>query len=205
MTRNRLRSREASYFEKLYTANHDPWDFTGSTYEHHKYATTIETLAGRRFLRGLEVGCSIGVLTKLLANCCDALVAVDVVDQALIQAAARCAVHTHVAFERMRVPEVWPAGRFDLIVFSEVLYFLDRTDIGRIAGLADASLVPGGVLLLVNYTEDIDEPCSGEEAAEVFMKCVSPATVCVNQLRGDSFRIDVLVKRGQDVLVPPGA
>ena len=187
-------SREPAYFQQLYTANPDPWNFTNSPYEHEKYAATIAMLNGRHFARALEIGCSIGVLTELLAKCCNELLAVDIVEQALAQARTRCASHAHVTFAQMQVPKTWPAGSFDLIVFSEVLYFLAPPDIARIAALANASLMPGGMLLLVNYTGEIDEPCSGDAAAEAFMRNVPASRI--TQSRASSFRIDLLAKRG---------
>ena len=51
----------AAYFEALYAADEDPWDFTTSAYERAKYDRTVAALGDRRFARGLEVGCSIGV------------------------------------------------------------------------------------------------------------------------------------------------
>ena len=196
MTGDRPPTRNVAYFEKLYTANPDPWNFADSAFEQQKYFATINMLGGRHFSRGLEIGCSIGVLTKLLAEHCDKLLAVDFVAQALVQAAARCAGESHVTFECMRVPQTWPAGQFDLIVLSEILYFLQPADIACLAALANDSLMAGGALLLVNYTEDIDEPCSGEEAAEIFMRAVAPATICVDQRVEKSFRIDLITKSG---------
>jgi len=193
--RQGLRTRDSAYFENLYTANPDPWNFTESSYEQDKYAATLGMLGGRSFSRGLEVGCSIGVLTKLLASHCSELLAVDIVEQALSQARERCALQANVTFERMHVPEHWPAGYFDLMVFSEILYFLDNTDIARTASLANASLTKDGILLLVNYTETIDEPCTGNEAAELFLQFFAPENVSITHLRNSSFRIDVLERR----------
>jgi cyclopropane fatty-acyl-phospholipid synthase-like methyltransferase len=198
MTENRLATRDAAYFEELYAVNPDPWNFTASAYEHEKYAATLAMLGQRQFARGLEVGCSIGVLTKLLAGQCEQLLAVDIVEKAVAQAKARCAGVPHVTFECAQVPQNWPVGKFDLIVLSEILYFLHPTDIARMAALANASLVEGGVILLVNYTEDIDEPCSGREAAEIFGRSVLPDISRVNHLCRKSFRIDLFIKHHSD-------
>jgi predicted TPR repeat methyltransferase len=195
MTGEHLPTRDVAYFERLYSKNPDPWNFAGSVYERKKYAATIAMLGDQRFARGLEIGCSIGVLTKLLADCCDKLLGVDLAEQALSQAVARCAGERHVSFQRMQVPQDWPEEPFDLIVLSEILYFLNPADIARTAARSDASLAPGGVLILVNYTEKIDEPCSGEEAAEVFLRCAAASAICVDRKRGRSFRIDFLVKK----------
>ncbi len=185
-------SRPPDYFERLYAANPDPWDFETSAYEQEKYAATMVALGGRRFGNALEIGCSIGVLTALLAACCDRLLAVDVVDTALAKARARCANFAHVRFETRRVPGDWPAGGFDLIVVSEVLYFLNREDIDVCAARAVGSLAAGGYALLVNYTEAIDEPCGGDESAERFI--AASRLALIRHERREKYRIDLLRK-----------
>ena len=111
----------AEYFEDLYATDTDPWDFETSPYERRKYDATIAALAGR-YEKGLEIGCSIGVLTARLQHHVDDLLAVDVSEAALQRARARVA---GARFERRELPEDFPPGRFDLIVASEVLYYLD--------------------------------------------------------------------------------
>ncbi len=189
---NEKTSRDAQYFERLYAANPDPWNFATSEYERRKYDATIGLLNSRRFKSGFEVGCSIGILTHRLAAHCEALLAVDIAPQAVQEARRRCAALTHVRIEELRVPEQWPEPSFDLLLFSEMLYFLTPADIRRVAGHACASLLPDGVALLVNFTDQIDEPCSGDEAAEIFIAAALPQLSLRQQLRDDKFRIDVL-------------
>src|ERR1700761_708677 len=122
-------SRNASHFARLYRAKGDPWDFVSSAYEQAKYRHTLDVLGERRFTSGLEVGCSIGVLSRMLAGGCERFLGVDIVEEPLPVGRARCADQPWVRFQRMTVPRDWPAGRFDLIVFSEVLYFLSAADI----------------------------------------------------------------------------
>ena len=110
------------FFDELYAGDPDPWGFATSEYERAKYYATIAALEGRRYGRGLEIGCSIGVLTQRLAHHVDELLAVDVSEAALAQARAR---NPDVRVERREIPEEFPDGRFDLIVCSEVLYYLD--------------------------------------------------------------------------------
>ncbi|MFC6269861.1 SAM-dependent methyltransferase [Frigoriflavimonas asaccharolytica] len=66
------------YFEKVYAANEDPWDFETSAYEAEKYAATITALPKDKYKNALEIGCSIGVLTELLAKKCEKLLSIDV-------------------------------------------------------------------------------------------------------------------------------
>ena len=100
-------------FDRLYAERPDPWDFETSAYEHAKYDATLAALGDRRYATGLEVGCSIGVLTERLAARCAHLLAVDVAEAALARARERA---PEVTFERRELPAEFPAGPFELIV-----------------------------------------------------------------------------------------
>jgi trans-aconitate methyltransferase len=112
------------------------------------------------------VGCSIGVLTAQLAERCDRLLALDVAEAALAQARIRC---PGVRFERRVIPQDWPGGRFDLILLSEMLYYLDAAGIRETARRAAGALQPGGCILLVHYLGKTDYPTTGDEAAGLFL------------------------------------
>ncbi len=187
----RTASIEPAYFDALYAADPDPWRFATSDYERDKYAATLAALPPGQFAAGLEVGCSIGVLTRQLAARCGALLSLDVAEAALAEARARC---PGVVFERRAVPGEWPPGRFELIVFSEVLYYLDQAGIQDTAGRAMAALNPGGSILAVHYLGETDYPSTGDEAAEwlVAASGLSPAL----QVRGPGYRIDRLDRPG---------
>src|ERR1700710_2019517 len=128
MTRS-THSLTPEYFSELYASNPDPWNFVTSPYEHAKYEATLAALSRPAYAEGLEVGCSIGVLTRRLADRCAHLLSLDVAESALDAARARCADSPHVDFLRAAVPAEWPPGRFDLIVLSEVLYFFTPEDL----------------------------------------------------------------------------
>ena len=184
---------EPAYFEALYAADPDPWQFASSAYEAEKYAATIAALPDRRFGRGLEVGCSIGVLTAQLARRCDDLLALDVAEAALGRARA---ANPTVRFERRQIPQAWPPGRFDLIVLSEMLYYLDRAGIERTAARAVKALQPAGSILLVHYLGETDYPTTGDDAAGFFIAAsgLRPALAS----RAPGYRIDRLDQ------APPG-
>ena len=114
------------YFDDVYRANPDPWGFTTSPYESGKYAATLAALPRPRYANAFEAGCSIGVLTARLAPRCNRLLAIDVSEDALAQARARCAAFPHVRLERRLLPGEFPDadGPFDLILVSEVGYYL---------------------------------------------------------------------------------
>lgn len=185
--------RDSSYFERLYAGDPDPWKFATSDYERDKYAATLAALPDRRFTRCFEVGCSIGVLTRQLAARCDTLIGVDVAEGALDQARARCADLPGVAFANMSVPKDWPEGMFDLILFSEVLYYLGMDGMEAAAQRTMQCLSPGGVVVLVDWHGDTDGACNGDVAAETFIGHCQGLTLA-HQSRADLYRLDVLIR-----------
>jgi SAM-dependent methyltransferase len=186
------RTRGPSHFAKLYQASPDPWGFETDPYEHAKYRHSVETLGDRRFVSALEAGCSVGVLTRMLAPRCEALLALDIVDEPLAVAAKRCAGQPWVQFQRTQVPDDWPDGRFDLIVLSEMLYFLSPADIDRCARRVEQTALSGAIVLLVNWLGRSDDPCSGDEAAERFLAATAGALSVLRQERLARYRLDLL-------------
>ncbi len=184
------------YFEQLYARDPDPWRFASSDYERDKYAATMAALPPGRFARAFEVGCSIGVLTRQLATRCDAIVGVDVAGAALRQAEQRCADLPGVSFARMAVPGEWPEGAFDLVLFSEVLYYLGLPGIADAARRTLASLRPGGTVVLVDWHGATDGACTGDDAAELFIAACAPRLAPSFQQRADKYRLDVLREAG---------
>ena len=183
---------DPGYFEALYAKDPDPWQFATSDYERDKYAATLGALPERRFAQAFEIGCSIGVLTRQLAERCDHLLAVDVSDLALDQARERC---PGVSFANMDLRTEWPEGAFDLILFSEVLYYLGLDGIDRVAQHTARSLAPGGVVVLVNWAGVTDGACTGDEAAELFIKASASRLSSSVLTRAERYRLDVLVDR----------
>ena len=159
----------AAYFEELYREREDPWDLATSDYERDKYAATIEALDGRRYARGLEVGCSIGTLSALLAGSCDDLLAVDCAPTAVARARERLAGLPGVRVERRCLPEEMPEGEFDLIVCSEVLYYLSPDLLREALERLRRALRPGGSLLAVHWRGPVRHYPLGGDAAHAIL------------------------------------
>jgi SAM-dependent methyltransferase len=183
---------DPGYFERLYARDPDPWGFATSEYERDKYAATLDTLPPGRYTRAFEVGCSIGVFTRQLAASCDELLAVDVSALALRQAEERCMDQPWVRFAQMDLRHEWPGGSFDLIVFSEVLYYLGLDGIEAAAKHTLEALAPGGSVALVNWHGPTDGACTGDEAATMFIAQCRPRLTPAVQRRAEKYRLDVL-------------
>lgn len=180
------------YFEAMYAADPDPWRFADSDYERAKYAATLDALPRERYANALEIGCSIGVLTRHLAARCDALLAIDVAEGALQQARRRCADLQHVRFAQRRVPNDWPDASYDLILLSEVVYYLDPSDVSRLADRIRSSTAPEADVVLVHWLGDTHYPLSGDAAAELFTAASADFAQPRLLRRTDAYRLDVL-------------
>ncbi len=185
-----------AYFAGMYADDPDPWRFATSDYERAKYAATLAALPRPRYAAALEVGCSIGVLTRRLGPRCDTLLALDVVPAVLDTARQTCADQPQIRFLQAVVPGDWPSGRYDLILLSEVAYYLDRTDLERLVACVEATLQPGGDVVLVHYLGATDYPLSGDEAAEFLIAGAAGFAGLHAQSRTEAYRLDVLRRAG---------
>jgi SAM-dependent methyltransferase len=180
----------ADYFEDKYRRDIDPWQFRSSDYEREKYQATIAALSRPRFADALELGCSIGVLTALLAERCDAITAIDASPTAI--AAARELRIANATFQVATLPDDFPAGRFDLIVLSEVLYYFDEPDLQKIAALCAEALQPDGEIILCHWLGETDYPLTGESASDRFAEAVAVRLPKRAVLRNDVYRLERL-------------
>ncbi len=159
------------YFDELYATSADPWGLATRWYEARKYALSLALLPAERYHDAFEPGCSIGVLTELLAPRCDRLLSYDGAAAAVREAAARTAQLPQVQVQRAVIPGDWPAGTFDLIVFSEILYYFAGDDLARVLSLGVSALRPGGTLLAVHWRHPVaDYPRSGDEVHQALAR-----------------------------------
>lgn len=181
----------ATYFDEIYERSADPWSFASSAYEAAKYKETLACLPRTLYTNGLEVGCSIGVLTGQIALRCTALLAVDVSSRALQSAKQRCAGLGNVRFACMELPGTMPDGSFDLVVVSEVGYYWKQTDLELAITLLSQRQPRGGHLILVHFTPAVaDYPLTGDAVHELWL--ARPEWSLLYQRRHETYRLDVL-------------
>jgi SAM-dependent methyltransferase len=183
-------SLDRDYFDRVYDRDADPWHFETSAYEREKYDATIALLGDRRFASGFEIGCSIGVLTSRLAGVCDRLLSVDINERALVAARKRCAAIPQVTFAQMTVPRDFPAGRFDLVVVSEVAYYWSDDDLNLALDRIAAS-ARGGMVELVHFLPPVADYVRGGDAVHAWF-LADPRFVRLRHRRTERYRIDIL-------------
>lgn len=164
-----LKTLDETYFENLYSEKSDPWNFRNSPYENEKYQNSIKALNKINFKNGLELGCSVGVQTKLLANICDHLIAIDISEIAIKEAKATCNDFSNITFYVQDLTKTFPKGKFDLITLCEIGYYFDKNTLWKTFENLDNGLLLDGRLLFVHWTGFVpDYPLNGNEVHNAF-------------------------------------
>ncbi len=189
-----------TYFDDVYRASNDPWAFETSPYERNKYAATMAALPQERYINAFEIGCSIGVLSEMLAQRCDRLLSVDASELPLETARKRLVTYPQVTVRQMSIPDTFPDEQFDLIVLSEVGYYLSLPDLKKLRQQLIDHLQKEGNLLLVHWTPVVhDYPLTGDQVHDYFLEIAGPDKPLAHVLnqRTDKYRLD-LFQKGQE-------
>ena len=145
------------YWEGLFARQPNPWLY-GNTYEQVKYEQTL-SLVPQNISKALELACAEGFFTEKLASWVDQLLATDISQIAVERAARRCAQHKNVTYKRLDLIADELPPDLDLIVCSEMLYFMgDRETLEGAVQKLSSALKPGGYLLTAHANLIIDEP-----------------------------------------------
>lgn len=140
-------------FDMLFRLARDPWNYMGS-FEQWKYQQELQLLPSVPILQALELGCAEGIFTVQLAGRVGHLVAADISSIAVNRAAQRCVLQQ---CENVQVIEFdltqdeLLADQFDLIICSEILYYMgNQTILQEVAHKLAQALKPNGYLLTSN-------------------------------------------------------
>mgnify|MGYP001602211531 CR=1 FL=1 len=160
-------------FERMFARGADPFRYGALEFESRRFKLMARALEGRGYARALEVGCAEGSFTKHLAPLCESLLAMDISETAVDRAQSALGAGSRVSFVRANLRDWEPAAgeRYDLVVISEVLYYLgERNDLLKafagspddhvrpVLGKVARSLAPGGrVLLAHSYAGELRE------------------------------------------------
>jgi SAM-dependent methyltransferase len=188
-----MTSTSRSYFEEMYRDDADPWGFESSPYEQRKYALTVASLPRSRYRSAYEPGCSVGVLSELLAARCDRLLSSDIVPSALQRAKSRLRHKAHVQIQERAIPHQWPSGLFDLVVLSEIAYYFDVTDLRRVVACVIDSTTRGAHVVGVHWRGETDYPLTGERSHSIIGDTHGLITVVHH--REEEFVLDIWERR----------
>jgi hypothetical protein len=160
-----------SFFDKMYVESGDPWQLADRFYEQRKYAITMGMLPRPRYRHAFEPGCSVGVLTEHLSARCDRVTAIDLVESALASANRRlhdCGRRDAVTLIQLSIDSPWPRGPFDLVVLSEVGYYLSAATLRAVLDRECPRLAPDATVIAAHWRHRVDDyPLNGDEANEI--------------------------------------
>ncbi|WP_067690405.1 class I SAM-dependent DNA methyltransferase [Nocardia jejuensis] len=190
-----------TYFDELYARSADPWEFTTRWYEQRKRALTLAALPRARYRRAFEPGCGIGVLTAELATRCDSIVATDIVEDALRTAADRLGETVDsgaVQLRRWGLGDDWPPDTFDLVVLSEVCYYLDAASLHSALDELLAHLDPDGTVICVHWRHHVPEyPLTGDRVHAIL--AAHPGFSVTARYHDEDFLLEVFAPLPSDL------
>jgi len=147
----------AAHFQQLYQRDADPWKVRERWYEQRKRAILLACLPLQRYRNAFEPACGNGELTAALAQRAERLLASDLSPEAVALTRRRMQREApsdaaRVTIVQQRMPQEWPAeGPFDLIVISEMAYYLSEQDLLRLRQCCVDALADGGTLLMCHW------------------------------------------------------
>lgn len=153
-------------FEAMYRLDIDPWRYATSPFERFKRGVLLAACGFGPFGRALELACGAGVTSRALAPRCLRLLALDSSATAIDAARRRGGTTPGVRYLRATLPEGMPRGPFDLIVASEILYYLPPAALDGLLRRMERALAPGGRLVTLHHLVDFDDAAIRPAAAQ---------------------------------------
>lgn len=159
------------YFEDLYRHNSDPWGYDSHWYEARKRQICLALLIRPRYPKVLEVGCSNGHLSIHLAQRAEQLLCIDVSECAVQLASERLQEFEHVVVENRKIPEDYSIQKFDLILISEMAYYLSANELHQFIEKLKHSLNDDGEILCCHWRHEIqDFELNAEQVHQAFQQ-----------------------------------
>jgi trans-aconitate methyltransferase len=183
-------------FEARYREDPDPWAYATSDYERDKYRATLAACGPGRFRSAIELGGSIGIFSALLAPRCRSLVTVDASATAVNSARRRLAQSPGVTTILGTIPEAIPDRRYDLVVASEVLYYLDEQRLAAALDVLRDSTSPGARWVAVHWRPPGPERPFDAEQVHARLRAQPWLAPLESSVTGtEDYLLDVLVRR----------
>mgnify|MGYP000007477434 CR=1 FL=1 len=142
-------------FEHKYATHGDYFGYQTKPYEITKYERTVDLMRKWRRESGsaLEIGCSVGVFTAMIAAEFDRLTAVDLASEALVLAEKQVAGAGNVSYVQSDLLSLKLGARFDIIFCAEVLMYVREKDAASACQVLDAHLGEKGLIIEVSQQD----------------------------------------------------
>ncbi|MES1965137.1 nodulation S family protein [Psychrobacter sp. AH5] len=197
-----------AYFDALYQGNGDPWQYQTRWYEKRKRDMCLAALPQANYINGVELGCGNGVFSELLAGRCQSLLSIDGNQKAVQLAKQRLVNHSNIKVVQGVIPQVLaetPINNnqsYDLIVISEILYYLPLADIDQVISWIEQSLALSGTLLCCHWRYEIEGfVMTGESVHQHLQQAFNKNSAFTHQsqLVDSDFLLDVWQRSAQTI------
>ena len=181
----------AAMFEARYQAEGDPWRTLSDPAERAKAEAVLAACGEGPFASVVDLGAGLGVLAAALAPRSRRLLALDAAPTAVAAAAGRLARWPGARAEVAVFPDDLPGGSFDLVVASEVLYYLAPVAFAATLRWLDDAVAAAGRVVAVHWTGSA--PDLQRSADDVHAALAGrPRLTRIATTRADTYRLDVL-------------
>ena len=182
----------AGFFDHFFDDG-DPFGFDLNAEERLKFARTLEVCGEGPLGRVLELGCAVGSFTEILAPRATDVLAVDVSQAAVDQVTRRLWDHPNVRAQALTIPAEFPEESFDLIVASDVLYYLSVEELRHCLSRIEAALSEGAAFVAVHYVPRMGSVLNGDEAHDILVANTTLRHVLAERAEfgeGRTYRVD---------------
>lgn len=142
---------DAKGFEEMFRAGIDPWGYRTSAFEGFKRRVLLHACGDRTFGRAVELACAIGETSHALAPRCLRLLAIDSSRTAIRYAVKHHGRTPRLRFAEAELPAQMPSGPFDLIVVSELVYYLSLRALRDLLRRLTRATAPGGRIVVLHH------------------------------------------------------
>lgn len=141
--------------ERVFQRGEDPYGYWSHPHEREKQNIIESLVNGVHHESALEIGCAEGAFTKRLARFCRHVLAIDLSPTAIQRAQNKLRHQSNISLVCSNIRHCQFAAHWDLIVMSEVLYYVTggsalRNEFQKLVNRITKGLKVGGKMILVH-------------------------------------------------------
>lgn len=179
-----MKASDVKSFEAMFRSSIDPWNYRTSQFEARKRQVLLRACGSTKVGRALELACAIGETSRALTSRCLSLVATDGAPTALAEARRLTPTRLRIDYRPGILPKDVPRGPFDLIVVSEIAYYLSARQLDQLARTLIKVVAPGGRIVVLHHVILFDDAAQKPALAQARLcRALSATMVRVHEKR----------------------